>query len=86
MSATAQPEERIADLERRMDTVEKAFPGNDPESHRRYHEMMIEEARDRKALTKAIKEKTIAGLVWSGLFVLGIAIWQYLVAQVRRGG
>lgn len=84
--AEAMTDERLDSLERRMDSVEKAFPAGDTESHRRYHEMMMEESRDRKALIKAVKEKTIAGLFWSGLFVVGVALWQYVVSLVKRGG
>lgn len=80
-------DERLDSLERWKDDMDRdfkaAFPNGDFGGHRAYHEMMIEEGRDRKALIKAVKEKTIAGLVWSLLFVVGIACWQYVVKLVR---
>lgn len=70
------------DMTRRIETLEaghkrliRAFPANDLEGHRRAHEAMIEDVRSRKALTQAIKEKTISGLVWSAMVALGFACW-----------
>lgn len=78
--------ERLENLTEEMDrNLKAAFPNGDFSGHRAYHEMMIEEGRDRRALIKAVKEKTIAGLVWSLLFVVGLACWQYLVKMVRGG-
>lgn len=78
-------DERLDSLERRMDVVEKAFPNDDPASHRRYHEELIEQNRDRKRLIAAVKEKTIAGLVWAGMIALGLACWKYFLTLVGRG-
>lgn len=76
------PSERLDSLERRMGMVEKAFPNEDPVSHRRYHEELIEQNRDRKRLIAAVKEKTIAGLVWAGMIGLGLACWKYFLSLI----
>jgi len=82
-------DERLDSLELWRDDIEKrwkaAFPGGDHDSHRRYHELMIEDIAEKRALRKAILEKTIAGAVWSLLFVIGLAMWKYLLSMIRGG-
>lgn len=82
-------DERLDSLERRMDDVERwqkeAVPNNgDAVGHRTYHELMIEAARDRKRLIAAVKEKTIAGLVWGVLVALGATVWFGAIAYVKQ--
>ena len=57
------------------------FPAADAEGHRPYHEMMMEAERDRKKLITAVKEKTVAGLVWAVMLGLGIAYWKYFLGD-----
>jgi hypothetical protein len=70
---------RLAALEKghaeMTDKLKAAFPGGDHEGHRRYHDELIEQNRIRKDLVKAIREKTVAGLVWAIIVWLGAAIW-----------
>ena len=83
-------DERLDSLERWREDMEKkwiaAFPGGDHVAHCGYHDLMIEDIRDRKRLIRAVKEKTIAGLVWAGVIALGLAIWHWLKAQILKGG
>lgn len=80
-------DERLDSLERWKDEMEKrfadAFPGGDHVGHCRYHTLMIEDIDARKRLRQAILEKTISGLVWSGIVGLGAAVWFWFVAKVR---
>lgn len=73
---------RVDDLERRF---AEAFPGGDHVGHCRYHQLMIEDIADRRALIKAVKEKTVAGLVWGAIVGIVAACWHYLVTYVRGG-
>lgn len=86
----AMTDERLDSLERfRMEMEEKwkaAFPNGDHIGHCGYHELMIEEIRDRKKLIAAVKEKTVAGLVWAAIVGVAIAAWHYLVLAVKKGG
>lgn len=81
--------QRVDELERQVkDTRQRlldAFPGGDTEGHRHYHEMMMEADRDRKKLIAAVKEKTVAGLVWALMIGLGLACWKYLLSLIGRG-
>lgn len=83
----ALPYDRIEMLERRADEMERrfteAFPAGDHLGHRAYHDMMIEEARDRKKLIAAVKEKTIGGLVWAGVIAIGLSMFQYVKAMLK---
>lgn len=82
----AMTDERLEVLERRMDAVEKAFPNEDAVSHRRYHEELIEQGKDRRELIRAVRDKTVAGLVWALMLGIGIACWKYFVGLVVGKG
>ncbi len=56
-----------------------AFPGKDPESHCRYHDALIADMAERKKLRQAVQEKTISGLVWSGIVACATALYHYFV-------
>lgn len=68
----AEVDRRLLELESAM---KQAFPGGDAAGHRRYHEELIEQNRIRKDLVKAIREKTVAGLVWAVIVWIGAAAW-----------
>lgn len=59
--------------------IDAAFPGGDPDGHRRYHETQIELLAERRRLRVAIQEKTISGLVFSGIILLITALYHWLV-------
>lgn len=78
---------RVERLEAGHKRLIRAFPANDLEGHRRAHEAMMEDVRSRNALTQAIKEKTISGLVWSAMAALGFACWHeilYILGRVEK--
>lgn len=82
-------DERLDSLERRMDDVEKwqkeAVPGGDHHGHCRYHAGLIQRKEERRRLGQAVLEKTVSGLVWGSLLVLGLALWDYLVKKIKGG-
>ena len=65
--------------------LESAFPGGDPEEHRRYHNEVMDWMRERRDLWRAIKEKTLTALLWSALVGLGAAVWQTVKAKMGGG-
>ena len=73
-------------LNTRFDKLEallkSGFPGGDPEEHRRYHDEVIDFIRERRELWRAIREKTLMALLWSGLLTLGSAIYHYIKAKL----
>ncbi len=77
--------ERFDNLERRVAAVESAFPNGDPASHCRYHEELIEQGKDRRELIRAVRDKTIAGLVWAVMLGIGIACWKYFLSLLPIG-
>lgn len=88
---TAQSIETLSKrMENLIDVNEKvvnAFPAGDMDGHRRYHEMMIEELEEKRRLRRAIKEKTVAGLIWAAIVWLGVAAFEHfqgLLYGVRR--
>ncbi len=83
-------DERLDSLERRADDMEAkfkaAFPAGDHEGHRRAHEMQMEMLAERRRLVAAVKEKTIAGLVWATILAIGLACWKYFLTLIGRAG
>ena len=73
-------------LNARFDKLEallkSGFPGGDPEEHRRYHDEVIDFMRERRELQKAIREKTLTALLWSGLLTLGSAVYHYIKTKL----
>jgi hypothetical protein len=80
-------EERVADIERRMENVEvrldSAFPGGDLEGHRRYHQALIDDFEDRKKLRRAVLEKILSGAAWGVIVGLALASWHYLKSNLK---
>jgi hypothetical protein len=79
--------ERLDNIERWQKDIEKrfldAFPGGDHVGHCRYHQLMIEGIEAKTRLRQAVVEKTVGGLIWAGLIVLGLAMWQYVKSLLR---
>lgn len=63
--------------------IDAAFPGGDPEGHRRYHETQIEILAEKRRLRIAIQEKTISGLVFAGIILLLTALYHWLVPGAK---
>lgn len=65
--------------------LQKAFPGDDAMSHRRYHELIIKQIEAKERLSQTIIEKTISGLVWSAIVAVGILLWRGLLSFFAKG-
>lgn len=78
-------DKRFTGIEQDLEKMCGAFPSGDVEGHRRYHETMIELVEEKRRLRRAIIEKTIGGLVWSGIAGLGIAVFHYLKTLLKQG-
>lgn len=75
---------RLDEIERRGDTMLAGFPERDPDSHRRYHESIIEwrELRNkivREALVKVSSAGVLAGTAW-----LMYAIWAAVKTSAKQ--
>ncbi len=67
-----------------LEGIARGFPDGDPESHRRYHEQIMEwhELRNkmvREALVNAAKAGGIAGLAW-----IAYAVWTAFKMEIMR--
>ena len=62
--------------------LKSGFPGGDPDEHRRYHDEVIDFMRERRGLWRAIREKTLTALLWSGLLTLGSAVYHYIKTKL----
>lgn len=55
-----------------------AFPSQDFDGHRRYHQVLIDTLEERRKLRKAIQEKTLSGLIWSLIVWGATMVWSHL--------
>jgi hypothetical protein len=65
-----------------INKINGAFPDKDPDAHRMWHEIENERIKAIRRLTATIKEKTIAGLVWSGIVALCGLLWTGIKAKL----
>jgi len=52
-------------------TVKTAFPDGDIDGHRRYHELLIEEAMERKRMRAAILTHVLKSSTWAAIVGVG---------------
>jgi hypothetical protein len=71
-------------IEKRVDAIESAFPDQDFAGHCRSHLALIEDVQARKALARAIKEKTISGLIWVAIVAVGALLLSGLKVHVAK--
>lgn len=76
-------EAKIADLHKK---IESGFPDGDLVEHRKVHENYIKHAAERAALWKSVREKTVTGIVWAGLMLIGSALWEFIKATLKSVG
>lgn len=62
---------RMERVEKRMDEMAKAFPGGDPDGHRRYHELIIRREEQREKVRLELISKLVQGGTWSLLAWIG---------------
>lgn len=72
----------------RFDGLEKiiksGFPNGDPIEHRKVHEGYIKDAAERSALWRSVREKTLTGVIWGFLILIGGIVWEWFKAEVKR--
>lgn len=55
--------------------VKTAVPDGDLIEHRRYHERLIADAADRKAMWKGVRDNIVKSASWIGVVFVGTALW-----------
>ena len=60
-----------------------AFPGEDLEGHRRFHEEVIADMISRRQLRKAVMEQVVKGSVWALLVAFAAASWAYIKDHIK---
>lgn len=67
-----------------MKRFNNAFPEGDPESHRRYHESVIEWRELRNKLVRAALEKMVSAGALAGTVWLLYAVWHALRMELNK--
>lgn len=81
MSATQQ---NLPELAREL--VEAAIKEHSlTDDERRWVRLAIAREARREAFQRAVIEKTLASLIWTGLAVLGYALWEYIKLKLATG-
>lgn len=76
----------VHDIKKSLGDLLKAFPAGDLDGHRRYHDAIIERNHEIRKLRYAIQEKTIFGLLWLALGLIGASVWFYVSAKLTSHG
>lgn len=75
-------------LDNRFDELKSimlsAFPDGDPVGHKQYHQTQIDYMNERRQLWKDIRSKSVIGLLYLGLTLIGTAVWQYLQREIVK--
>lgn len=72
-------------IDEKLDEREqRAFVDGDPAKHKADHQEIVDAARDRKALWKSVREKTVSGGVWFILLGFGTAAWEWLKRELTK--
>lgn len=58
--------------------VVSGFPNSDPKGHCEYHQKQIDYMNERIALWREVRNKSLAGIVWLLLALIGSAILEYV--------
>lgn len=58
---------RLDKMDARMARLEAGFVGGDPEGHRRYHELVIEQMEDKKKIRRELMAHLIKSSSWVAL-------------------
>lgn len=74
---------RLSSIETKMEVIVSAFPANDFEGHRRYHQALIDVLEAKRAFYRSVKEKTLTGLIWAAIVWIGLAAWHELADAIR---
>jgi hypothetical protein len=61
----------------KLDELRKAFPGDDPEGHRRFHDALIAESGARKAFWSDLRGRLLEKGIWAVLVFVAGALWFY---------
>ncbi len=77
-----QMDERHKNAEANLSRLFSAFPAQDVEGHRRYHELMIKRNEEIRSLRMAIQEKTISGLIFAAIGFVFIAVWHEVKSKM----
>lgn len=79
-------QEESRESARRFDELKalltSAFPGGDPEEHRRYHDEVMKWMHERREMWRAVREKTLTALLWGALVAMGSAAWHYIKTKL----
>lgn len=73
---------RLSSIENKIVMVCSAFPENDFEGHRRYHQELIDVLKERRAFYRSFREKTAFGIVWAVVVWVGLAVWHEILNAV----
>lgn len=65
--------------------VKTAFPDGDLDGHRRYHEILIEEAMERKRMRSAIFIHVAKSSTWAVIAGLVVLVWIGLKEKIGLG-
>lgn len=74
---------KLDEVIRRVDALHKGFPNNDPDGHRKAHEVMIARAEARTELYKALRTDLLTKGLWAVVATIGVLVIRYLNGHIK---
>ena len=75
--------ENRGDISELKEEILRAFPGNDPEGHRRYHEQLIEQSAARTKFWRELTSRLLQQGIWAVATGVFLAAGWALVQWIR---
>ena len=74
---------RLDDIEAEQAIFRSAFPADDVEGHRRYHQDVIDAKVDNRKFKRTIIERTVSALIWCLIIWIGTMVWHEFARVVN---
>lgn len=75
-------DEKIDEMRRDLAELKRAFPNEDPDSHRRYHEALIRGAEARSKLWQDLLGHLLKNGIWAGVIGMIFIVGQYIKTKL----
>ncbi|WP_439685113.1 hypothetical protein MNJPNG_06420 [Cupriavidus oxalaticus] len=81
--AVQQLSKQVGEIREDLDRVLAAFPDDDPDGHRRYHDDLKQAAADRRRFYQELALHVAKASTWVALCGVAVTLWNQLLSNLR---
>lgn len=82
-AVNAEQTDKLDEVIRRVDGLQKGFPDNDPDGHRRAHEAMIARDKARTALYNALRQDLVTKGLYAFIGAVMLGLWWWFKERIK---